>query len=115
MKLIYIAGPYTAPTRWEQELRVRDAEYAMVDIARAGAMPICPHTMCRFLDGVRDWNFWMEGCVDTLDAVHKSGGAVLMLPDWKSSRGAQLEHELATLWGMTILDSLDHARRWIRE
>ena len=48
MKVVYIAGPYTAPDAWQRELNIRAAEMMAMEVAKLGAMPLCPHTNTRF-------------------------------------------------------------------
>lgn len=105
VKLVFISGAYTAPTGFETERNIREAEAAMVRVAEAGMMPVCPHTMCRYMDGVRDWDFWMKGCISLLDAVAASGGAILMLDGWEQSRGSRMERDYAESIGLTVVDS----------
>lgn len=67
-KLIYIAGPFRADSAWEVECNVRAAERWALACARAGAMPICPHTNTRFFDGVSgvSSDFWLRGTMAML-------------------------------------------------
>ena len=54
MKLVYIAGPFRAPTPWGIEENVRHAERHAFEIAKLGAMPVCPHANTRHFDGHGD-------------------------------------------------------------
>ena len=45
MKLIYIAGPFTAPTHWQVAQNIRAAEAAGREVALLGHMPVIPHVL----------------------------------------------------------------------
>ena len=73
MKVVYIAGPFTASTAWQIEQNVRRAEEVALKVAKLGAMPLCPHTNTRFFHGQCTEEFWYEGTLELLrrcDAVY---------------------------------------------
>lgn len=88
LKVVYIAGPFTAPTAWEIEQNVRRAEEWALRVALLGAMPLCPHTNTRFFHGQGTPEFWYEG---TLALLKRCDGA-LFLPSWVDSNGCRAEH-----------------------
>ena len=61
MKLGYIIGPFRAPTAWEIEQNVRNAERLGLEVAKLGAFPIIPHAITRFFHGLLSDEFWLEG------------------------------------------------------
>lgn len=101
MKLIYIAGPIDAPTAWDREQNIRTAEHIALMLMKMGAAVYCPHTQCRFYDGEMPWENWLQIDLEIL----KRCDAIFMIHDWKKSKGACLEHEKATEWGMPILNT----------
>jgi hypothetical protein len=91
MKVIYIAGPFRAPTAWGIEQNVRRAEEVGLIVARAGAMPLIPHTNTRFFHGECTEQFWVDG---TLELLRRCDGAIF-IPGWEESSGARGEYRLA--------------------
>lgn len=100
MKLIYIIGPYTAPTQWETERNIRRAEEAALNVAQLGAMPVCPHTMTRFWGGTMTPAFWYDGTL----ALMRTCGAVIVLPRCDTSVGSKREIATALSDGMFVFD-----------
>jgi len=99
LPLVYLSGPFSAPTAWGVEKNVRQAEEYALDIARLGAMPVCPHTNTRFFSGELSYEFWLKGAVSLMLRCD----AVYMLPRWSESRGARHEHEIAIAECMLLL------------
>jgi hypothetical protein len=53
MKLVYVAGPYTAANAWLVEQNIRRAENMAARVWGEGAAAICPHANARhMLEGV---------------------------------------------------------------
>ena len=98
MKVVYIAGRFTAPTAWEIEQNVRQAEALAVEVARLGAMPLCPHTNSRFFFGLTGTTaeFWYEGTMELL----RRCDALIYVPGWEGSKGTLAEREEA--WTLKI-------------
>jgi len=102
MKVIYIAGPYRAKTPFDIEQNVRRAEEWSLNVARAGGVPLCPHTMNRFFyeaEGLTE-DFVMSGCLALLE---RCNGA-LFIPGWEASEGARTEHRRAVALGIPCLE-----------
>ena len=61
--LLYISGPYSAPTLIERERNINIARKRMIDIVKSGAMwPVCPHTHTAGLEMHLpdvDWREWL--------------------------------------------------------
>jgi hypothetical protein len=104
VKVVYIAGPYTAPNAWAIEQNIRRAEEAGMYVAECGAMPIIPHANTRFFHGTKTAQFWYDG---TLELLRRSD-AILLVEDWERSKGAREEREEAERLGLKIfiLDEL---------
>jgi hypothetical protein len=89
---IYIAGPMTGiqelnfPAFHAEAARLRAAGHEAVNPAEINP------------DQGAEWHTCMRGDIAqlvTCDAIH-------MLPGWETSRGATLEHHIATALGLTI-------------
>lgn len=96
MKLVYIAGPFSAPTAWAIEQNVRRAEEVGLRVAGYGAMPVIPHANTRYFHDQFTPEFWYEG---TLELLRRCDGIVLF-GDWASSKGAAAEREEARVLGL---------------
>lgn len=98
MKVVYIAGRFTAPTAWEIEQNVRRAEALAAEVAQLGAMPLCPHTNSRFFFGLigTTAEFWYDGTLELL----RRCDALILVPGWEGSTGTAAEREEA--WRLKI-------------
>ncbi len=101
---IYVAGKYSGPTRAEIDRNVEKADEAAREIARRGHTPFCPHKLTdywendpvlTFEDFLRIDKDWLRFC-----------DAILILDNWKDSRGATQELEYARALGLKIFWSL---------
>lgn len=106
--VIYIAGPYRAPTPWQVEQNIRAAEALALEVWRAGLTPLCPHTMTRHMDGAITDEAALAG---TLELMRRCD-AVLLVPGWERSTGTQVRraHDLAAT-AFTARDNLQDAVR----
>ncbi len=99
---VYIAGPYT-PADGREETRLANIRLASETaqlVLRLGHTPLCPHTMtagwedtCSYDDFLRMDLEWLRAC-----------DAIVLLPGWRTSRGASLEYEEARKEGLVIWD-----------
>lgn len=87
MKVVYIAGPFRAPTRWEVVGNIRRAEEVALQVASLGAMPLCPHTNTANFDGALTDGFLLEG---TLELMRRCD-AVILVSGWRASAGTKGE------------------------
>jgi hypothetical protein len=99
--VVYIAGPFRGPTPWDVECNVRHAEALSLEVARLGAMPLCPHTATRFFDHQLTDDFWLAG---TMELLARCDGMVLV-PGWERSTGSRGEVAFATREGIPIFDT----------
>ena len=110
--IVYIAGPYRASSRWDEEQNVCRAEVTAHDVALAGAMPVCPHANTRpYFSDAQPARFWLEGTLEIL----RRCDAVVMLPTWEQSEGARAERMEAALLGLPVFDHLDTTalKEWV--
>ena len=108
MKLCYIAGPYRAATESGVKENIDAAWYmASMVVKHAGKhgwFPVTPHLNSQFMGGLADDDYWIEGDLQIL----KHCNAVLLLPNWDTSRGTLREKEFAKARGIPIFLSYDH-------
>lgn len=98
MKLVYIAGPFSAPTPWGVHTNVAKAERVAARVAELGAMPVCPHTNTANFVGIQDYDFWCEGTMRLLEVCD----AIVMVECWGQSAGSCKEHKQAIERNMPI-------------
>jgi hypothetical protein len=109
--LIYVAGPYRAPTRFETEANIHAAESYGIKIAKMGAYPVIPHANTRgYFEDTQPDHFWLRA---TLRLMHTCS-AVMFMPNWHDSQGARLEHAQASSVKMPIFTSLADLNMFVR-
>ena len=91
MKVVYIAGPYRAATAWQIEQNIRRAEAVALNVARLGAMPLCPHALTRHYHGELTDRFWLDGTAELL----RRCDAVMFVDGWEDSEGSRAELDIA--------------------
>lgn len=89
--IVYVSGPISAPTQWEQTLNINKAEEAFAELCRNNIPAICVHTMGRNLGNLLSHKQWMgldiallRACTDIL-MVHGH------TKQWTESPGALME------------------------
>lgn len=106
MRIIYIAGPYTAQTSEDILANVERARSAATALARRSIGFYCPHTMSAGMDATvpdQPMEFWYAMDLAFLPVCSE----MLMLQGWERSVGATREHVAAQRAGMPIYYSLD--------
>jgi hypothetical protein len=99
--LVYIAGPYRAPTTWEIQKNIHNARLWGVIVAKAGAYPMIPHSNTAHFDGAVEGDaFWLNG---TLEMMRRCDGVVL-IEGWDRSTGAIEERRQAEQLGIPCLE-----------
>lgn len=109
MRLIYIAGPFRGKTSWDVEKHIRHAEDLAYEVARLGAMPLCPHTNTRFFDGTMTEQFWLDGTLELMSRCD----AVVLTDDWHFSAGARAEVQKAHALNLPVFENIDALRVWL--
>ena len=99
MKLVYVAGKYTAKTTHEVQRNINIAWDWGCEIAKAGAFPVIPHCNTSQMQDIQSPEFWYEGTLELL----KRCDAIYMLRDWEDSRGAKVELSLAKELGLEVI------------
>lgn len=111
MKIIYICGPIRSESVGAQYENIGRGIAAAKAIWQAGGAAICPHMFAYFWgddDALR--KLLLEG---ELEMIRRCD-AVLALPGWMRSVGASAEVCFARGQGITILESLEEAVRWVK-
>lgn len=108
MKVVYIAGPFTAKTPWEIRQNINRAEEVAFEVAEAGFMPLCPHTNTGNFIGTKTSKFWYEG---TLELMRRCD-AVLVLPGYKNSVGTRSEINEAARIGLPVFLNINDLALW---
>jgi hypothetical protein len=97
---VYVAGPFRGSSPGEVEQNIRRAERAAFEVAKAGAVPVCPHSMYRFFDRTLSDAFWLSATIELLDRCD----ALYLSTGWKKSKGSLGEVERAKLLKLPIFD-----------
>lgn len=89
MILVYVAGRYTATDRAGVERNIRAAEDVGIELARAGFMPVIPHsnTARPEFEDAQGYAFWIRGTMLLMERCD----ALVTVPDWEASSGARGE------------------------
>ncbi len=111
MKIVYTAGRFRAPTPWGVHQNVQRAERAALEIANAGAMPLCPHMNTKNFDGLLTGEFWIEG---TLELMKRSDAVYVFDPKWRDSQGTIGEILTATRRDIPVLMTAQTMRAWVK-
>ena len=108
-KLVYIAGPYRSADPNEKAANMMQAASLCKPIMDNGHIPVCPHTMYVFEDGVTD----EEDMISiTLDLLSKCDELVLCTDVYEHSEGTVGELYYAMDNGIRIYKSIDE---WLVE
>lgn len=109
MKLVYVAGPYRAPSEWDVVQNIRRAEELALRVWRAGASCMCPHKNTAFFGGAAADSVWLEG---DLEMVRRCD-AVVCVPGWQKSAGARGEVACATRHGIPVFETFEDLESWL--
>ena len=103
MKVVYVAGPYSAPNSWEREQQIRKAEQLSLQLIDAGAFPICVHTMARFWFG----RVPEEQAIAWGIALLHPSDAVVLVEGWQQSNGTLAEMGEASKHNIPVYDGIE--------
>lgn len=87
MKVVYVAGPYSAELQYEREDNIQAAKRAGLLVALAGGCPIIPHANTGSFWGTKTPDFWYEA---TSELLSRSDCA-LFVDHWWNSKGSVRE------------------------
>jgi hypothetical protein len=109
MKLVFVTGPYRAPSEWEVLQNIRRAEGLALELWAIGLAVRCPHKNTeRFGGSLRD-RVWLVGA---LEMVRRSD-AVICVSDWEKSEGARAEVALARRVGIPVFYTAAEVAKWL--
>lgn len=111
MKVVYVAGKFTAPDTWQRVRHVRKAEELGFAVAEAGAMPLIPHANTTNFDGTLSVEFWYEGTLELL----RRCDAMILVPGWEGSRGVAAEIAEAKNLMLPIFERMEELKIWLKE
>ncbi len=112
---VFIAGPYKGVNKPHDYSAYEDidrnisrARYWAAELARRGIYFFCPHLNSAHFEVITPEvpdTYWYHLDLDIL----KSASAILMIPGWEESQGAQRERTLAEKLGIPVftVDQLD--------
>lgn len=111
MKLIYVAGPFRGATPWDVEQNVRRAEERALDVWKAGAAALCPHTNTRFFDKAAGCTgeLFVEGTLEML----RRCDAMILCAGWEKSSGTKGEIREALRLGIPVFGGLVSLIRYV--
>jgi hypothetical protein len=99
MRVVYVSGPYRAPTLEGINNNINNARIAAISLWKQGYAVIAPHLNTAHFDGVVSDAAFLTGDAEILSRCD----AVYMLRGWENSIGARAEHDLANELGLEIV------------
>ena len=109
MKVVFIAGAYSAPTEWGVIQNIRASEDAAIQIWNMGAAAMCSNKNQAHLGGTAPSGVWLEG---NLEFVRRSD-AVFCVAGWDKSSGARAEVEAAKKASIPVFEQMAEVRAWL--
>jgi hypothetical protein len=109
MKVVYVAGPYRAPSEWQVVQNIRRAEAAALEVWRMGAACICPHKNTALFGGATADSVWLEGDLEII----RRCDAIVCVEGWELSEGARGEVELANSLNLPVFFTIGDLQTWL--
>jgi len=109
---VYIAGKYTDEDMLSTELNIAEAQKLAIQCAKLGIHYFCPHTHSRLMDYYAPevpYEYWMTSGMRTLSSLCN---CVLMVSNYKDSKGSKEEEMKAKDLGYPIFYSLNDLKKW---
>lgn len=116
--VIYVAGPFTAPTPDAIRDNIRRAAALGHEVRKLGAYVCVPHLLgapyvlaasaAQLADDF-SYRWWIA---ETLEHMRRCDG-VIMTPDWETSNGARGEREDARKRGQPVFLTLPQLKDWL--
>lgn len=111
-RIVYIAGPFSAPTREGVERNIAQAQRVALELAAKGIFYISPHLNSAHADFeiVRDKRFWLEMYLNILNRCD----ALLVFGDYTTSEGTLSEIAFANAANIPIFYDIPRLDQWYR-
>lgn len=105
IRIVYVAGKFTAPDRAGVKRNIAHAEAVGLEVAKLGLCPLIPHanTSHPNFEAVQPYTFWIEATLEML----RRCDAIVMVPGWEESRGACGEIAEAHRIGMPVFLTIE--------
>ena len=110
MKVVYVAGPYRAPTEYGVLLNIQLAERLALKVWMAGAACICPHKNTAFFGGAAHDDVWLKGDLEII----RRCDAIICMEGWEKSVGASGEVALAKQLGIPVFERFEECEIWLK-
>ncbi len=91
--LVYLAGPYSAPTPDGIRQNIQDARDVAINLWHKGLAVHCPHLNTAHFEN--DCECSWEDYLKADEQIIARCDAICMMPKWKDSKGAIREHDFA--------------------
>lgn len=111
MKVVYVSGPYRAPTVYGIVQNIRRAEQIAIALWQKGFAVICPHTNTALMDGsisIKDSETFIKGDLE----IVKRCDAVFLMKNWENSVGAVLERQFAIDHNIPVFHNFGDIWQW---
>lgn len=110
MKVVYVAGRFSAPDQWQRARNVRAAENLAFAVAEAGAMPLNPlANTCNFYGTLSEDNLWYPGTLELL----RRCDAIILVPGWEGSKGVTAEIAEAKRLDIPVFERVEGLKTWL--
>jgi hypothetical protein len=100
-RIIYVAGPYRAPTEAQVQANIEKARDAAQELWRKGYAVICPHMNSAHMGYGNDQAF-LEGDLTMIRRLNPEKDGIYLIDGWIFSAGAKEEWHLALHHGITV-------------
>lgn len=114
IKLVYVAGPYTAKTQALRAQNRQNARMCADEINRMGegrVFAVVPHLLGCGLEDSGTEEFWYAA---TLELMERCDG-VCMVRGWMTSKGAEQEYRRALEIGLPVAMTIEELPRLMRQ
>lgn len=108
-RVVFVSGPYRAPTEWQVLQNIRRAEEVALAAWHAGAAVICPHKNTAHFGGAAEDRIWLDGDLTIL----RRCDAVVCVEGWERSVGARAEVNCARSLGIPVFESIAGLKEWL--
>jgi hypothetical protein len=109
-KVVYIGGPFRGNSAWDIEENIRRAERLALEVWRAGAACLCPHTNTRFFQNAAPDDVWLIGDLAMLARCD----AFFVTEDWERSSGTRAEVKFCEKYGIPVFYKLEDLLEWLK-